>query len=147
MNFKDSKIQDCTLLGLPIVHRDSGNITAIQNDFTVPFEIKRVYYLYDVPGGEERGGHAHRELFQLVIAASGAFDVKLFDGNNSKIFRLDRPNFGLFIVPGIWRELVNFSSGSICLVLASQTYSEADYVRDFAIFKSAKINENMHRRS
>jgi len=96
----------------------------------IPFNVKRVYYLYDIPGGEARGGHAHYELEQYIIAASGSFDVILNDGKNRKIISLNRPNFALHIVPGLWRELDNFSSGSICLVLASHTYDENDYIRD-----------------
>jgi len=138
MNFNNSTVNDCQVLELPVVHKDSGNITAIQNYSTVPFEIKRVYYLYDVPGGEERGGHAHRDLFQLIVAASGAFDVELFDGKDRKTVKLDRSYFGLFVLPGIWRELVNFSSGSICLVLASDIYRTSDYIRDYQEFVNFK---------
>lgn len=138
MNFRESTIDDCPLMALPIVHRDSGNITAIQNDVSIPFEIKRVYYLYDVPGGEERGGHAHQELSQLIVAASGAFDVELFDGKITKTVRLDRSYLGLYVIPGIWRELKNFSSGSVCLVLASLAYTPDDYIRDLSEFLRIK---------
>ncbi len=138
MNFKDSTIDDCRLIELPVVHRESGNITAIQHNTIIPFEINRVYYLYDIPGGAERGGHAHKELFQLIVAASGAFDVKIFDGKKTATFRLDRPQIGLYVVPGMWRELVGFSSGSICLVLASLPYSELDYIRRIEDFLSYK---------
>ena len=113
----------------------------MENNVNIPFEVKRVYYLYDVPGGEDRGGHAHVELQQFIIAVSGAFDVLINDGINKKIVHLDRPYFGLHIVPGIWRELLNFSSGAICLVLASNKYSSADYLRDyngFLTWKSSK---------
>lgn len=116
------------------IHNRAGNITIIEGNKDVPFNIKRIYYLYDIPGGEERGGHAHKELFQLIVAASGAFDVLLDDGQNKKIVTLNRPDFGLIIVPGIWRELINFSSGAICLVLSSEIYSEADYIRDYDDF-------------
>ena len=104
----------------------------------IPFKIKRVYYLYDVPGGEERGGHAHKNLFQLIVAASGSFDVVLDDGFEKKTIQLNRPYNGLIIVPGIWRELSNFSSGSICLVLASEVYKIKDYIRDYSLFKDLK---------
>ena len=116
------------------IHNPAGNITIIQNGDRQPFDIKRVYYLYDVPGGSERGGHSHKALFQLIVAASGSFDVILDDGRNRKIIQLNRPYFGLLIVPGIWREIVNFSSGAICLVLASEKYKEDDYVRSYSDF-------------
>ena len=116
------------------IHNRAGNITIIEGNKDVPFDIKRIYYLYDIPGGEERGGHAHKELFQLIVAASGAFDVLLDDGQNKKIVNLNRPDFGLIVVPGIWRELIHFSSGAICLVLSSEIYSEADYIRDYDDF-------------
>jgi len=133
-----NNIEDCRLLELEINHRIKGNITVIENRKLVPFDIKRVYYLYDVPGGVDRGGHAHKELSQLIIAAGGSFDVILDDGHTKKSFTLNRPYQGLFIVPGIWRELTNFSSGSNCLVLASDNYSEADYIRDYVEFKHYK---------
>jgi hypothetical protein len=119
---------------MPKVHNRAGNITTLENNITVPFDVKRIYYLYDVPGGEYRGGHAHKELQQFLVAASGAFDVLLDDGTNKKFVRLDRPYMGLHIIPGIWRELLNFSSGAICLVLASQKYDENDYIRDYKDF-------------
>jgi hypothetical protein len=128
-------IYNCCVTELTRIHNRSGNITFIEKDIPIPFNIKRVYYLYDVPGGAERGGHAHKELYQLVIAASGCFDVILFDGRNKKVVELNRPYFGLLIVPGIWRELVNFSSGAICLVMASNKYDGSDYIRDVDEFK------------
>lgn len=131
---KLNTVYDCNIIQLPKVHNRAGNITALENNISLPFEVKRVYYLYDVPGGEERGGHAHKELQQFIIAVSGAFDVVLNDGVNRKTVHLDRPFNGLHIVPGIWRELVNFSSGSICLVLASHKYEESDYIREFQDF-------------
>ena len=128
-------IYNCGIVQLPKIHNRAGNITALENNITVPFEVKRIYYLYDIPGGEGRGGHAHKELQQFIIAVSGAFDVLLDDGNNKKIVHLDRPYIGLHIVPGIWRELFNFSSGAVCLVLASEKYIEQDYFRDYQDFK------------
>ncbi len=137
---KDSKITDCQLINLPKISNRAGNITPVSGTIDIPFEINRVYYLYDIPGGAERGGHAHIELQQLIVAASGSFDVHLDDGQSQKIISLNRPYYGLLIVPGIWRELHNFSSGSICLVLASHHYDESDYIRDFKQFKKLKNN-------
>jgi dTDP-4-dehydrorhamnose 3,5-epimerase-like enzyme len=129
-----SSVNDCKLIELPINHREKGNITVIENRKNIPFDVRRVYYLYDVPAGESRGGHAHKELKQLVIAASGSFDVILSDGDNKHIVTLNRPFNGLLIVPGIWRELDNFSSGSVCLVLASNEFNEEDYIREYEDF-------------
>ncbi|MCG8431702.1 MAG: FdtA/QdtA family cupin domain-containing protein [Candidatus Omnitrophica bacterium] len=131
---KQSSVYECSVVFLSKVHNRAGNITAIENNKSIPFDIRRVYYLYDVPGGEERGGHAHYELQQFVVALSGAFDVLLDDGTNKKVIHLDRPFVGLHITTGIWRELLNFSSGSVCLVLASHKYDEADYIRDYDTF-------------
>lgn len=133
-----STIYDCSEMQLDINHREKGNITVFENNNFNPFVVKRVYYLYDVPGGEERGGHAHKNLKQMIIAASGSFDVVIDDGKSTKTVTLNRPYQCLQIVPGIWRELVNFSSGSICLVLASQEYDELDYIRDYNIFLKIK---------
>jgi hypothetical protein len=138
MKFTKSKVTDCQTIELPKIHNRAGNITAINEIVDVPFKIKRVYYLYDVPGGEERGGHAHKNLYQIVIAASGSFDILLDDGRNKKTISLNRPYKGLIIVPGIWREVINFSSGSICLVLASEIYTAGDYIRDYNVFKGLK---------
>ncbi len=134
----ESSVYNCNVIELPKQHNPAGNITFVENNIQVPFEVKRVYYLYDIPGGETRGGHAHYELRQLIVAASGSFDVLIDDGKNKKIVNLNRPNFGLLVVPGIWRELVNFSSGAICLVLASQKYDEVDYIRDYNDFITYK---------
>jgi dTDP-4-dehydrorhamnose 3,5-epimerase-like enzyme len=126
-----SNVYNCTILKLPKIENRAGNITALENIKSIPFEVERVYYLYDIPGGEGRGGHAHKELEQLIVAVSGAFDVVIDDGVNKKTIHLDRPYIALHIVPGIWRELINFSSGAICLVLASLKYDENDYIREY----------------
>lgn len=134
-----SRVYDCTILSLDKHHSDrKGNITVVENNETIPFEIKRTYYLYDVPAGESRGGHAHRELQQLIVAASGSFTVTLDDGIVKRTFMLNRPYQGLLVVPGIWRTLDEFSSGAVCLVLASQGYDEGDYIRDYAEFINYK---------
>lgn len=138
MNEVVSNIHSCNVVELTRVQNLSGNITIIQNNEFQLFNIRRVYYLYDVPGGSDRGGHSHKALYQLIIAASGAFDVIIDDSRNKKIIQLNRPYFGLIVVPGIWREIVNFSAGAICLVLASEKYKEEDYIRDYSIFKKSK---------
>lgn len=128
-------IADCKILQLPKIQNLAGNITPINGSIDIPFEIARIFYLYDVPGGESRGGHAHKSLHELIVAASGSFDVVLKDGINEKKINLNRPYFGLYIIPGIWRELNNFSSGTICMVLTSRKYDENDYIRDYEEFK------------
>jgi oxalate decarboxylase/phosphoglucose isomerase-like protein (cupin superfamily) len=120
------------------IHNEAGNITVVENGENIPFDVKRIYYLYDVPSGEARGGHAHYELEQFIIAASGSFVVILNDGKNEKRVTLNRPNLALHIVPGLWREIDNFSSGSICMVLASHIYDESDYIRDYDLFLKEK---------
>ena len=122
---------DCGIIYLPKVDTESGNITAINNIQEIPFDIKRVFYLFDIPGGESRGAHAHRECHQLLVAASGSFEVLLDDGRTKKIVQLNRPFMALHILPGIWASEINFSSGSICLVLASHKYDESDYIRNY----------------
>lgn len=144
MNFNNffmrrSRVYDCTILELDKHHSDrKGNITVVENNDTVPFEVKRAYYLYDVPAGESRGGHAHKELQQLIVAASGSFTVTLDDGGVKRTFLLNRPYQGLLVVPGIWRTLDDFSSGAVCLVLASHGYDEEDYIRDYTEFINYK---------
>jgi mannose-6-phosphate isomerase-like protein (cupin superfamily) len=125
------------LITLPKIEDRRGNLSVIEKD-SVPFEMKRIYYLYDVPCGSERGGHAHKNLKQFLIALSGSFDVVLNNGKETKRVTLNKPNEGLLINPGIWRELNNFSSGSVCLVVASEVYIEEDYIRDFDEFKEFK---------
>lgn len=135
---KKSTVYNCSIIELDKHHHDKGNVTVVENNKEVPFNVKRIYYLYDVPGGETRGGHAHKDLRQLIIAASGSFTVTLNDGKVKRTFLLNRPYQGLLVVPGIWRELDDFSSGSVCLVLASHNYDEADYIRDYDDFKLYK---------
>jgi len=125
-----SSVYDCSIIELPVNHREKGNLTVVTNNDNIPFDVQRIYYLYDVPAGESRGGHAHRELKQLIVAASGSFDVVLFDGKVKRTVTLNRPFNGLLVVSGIWRELDDFSSGSVCLVLASHMYDAEDYIRD-----------------
>ena len=138
MKISRNTVFDCTIVDLSKVHSNVGNITVVENKVNVPFDVKRIYYLYDVPGGEARGGHAHYELEQYIIAASGSFDVVVGDGRNNRRFSLNRPYHALHIVPGLWRELDNFSSGSICMVLASHKYEEKDYIRDFNSYLAQK---------
>ena len=133
-----SSVYDCTVIELDKHHKERGNITVVENGVTIPFDIKRTYYLYDVPGGESRGGHAHKELRQLIVAASGSFSVTIDDGSVKRTFLLNRPYQGLLIVPGIWRTLDDFSSGAVCLVLASHPYDEGDYIRDYNEFLEYK---------
>lgn len=128
------RLEQCRIVELPKITDPRGNLTFIEQERHIPFDIKRVYYLYDVPGGAERGGHAHLGLQQLIIAMSGSFDVILNDGYEEKRFHLNRSYYGLYVCPMIWRELDNFSSGSVCLVLASNLYDEADYLREYQDF-------------
>lgn len=122
---------DCSLIYLPQIGNRNGHITPVNNNIEIPFEVKRVFYLYDIPGGESRGAHAHKQCHQFLVAASGAFEVLLDDGNTKRQYLLNRPNMGLHIPPGIWASEINFSSGSICLVLASHEYDETDYIRNY----------------
>lgn len=128
---------NCDLIYLPKVGNRVGQITSINNGKEIPFDVKRVFYLYDIPGGESRGAHAHKTCFQFLVAASGAFEVILDDGKIQRQVQLNRPNMGLLIPPGIWASEVNFSSGAICLVLASHIYDEEDYIRDYQTFKES----------
>jgi len=131
-------LQDCTFIELPKIEDPRGNLTFIEGGEHVPFQIARVYYLYDVPGGAERGGHAHKDLHQLIIAMSGSFDVVLDDGHRKRRYHLNRSYYGLYVCPMIWREIDNFSSGSVCMVLASNRYSEDDYYRNYQEFVRAR---------
>jgi hypothetical protein len=125
---------DCHILHLPVIHNRAGNITPVENSITLPFDIHRVYYLYDIPGGETRGAHGHKNLESLIVAVSGSFDVTIDDGKNKKRIHLNRPYLGLNLKPGMWRDISNFSSGAICLVLADQKYDETDYIRSYEDF-------------
>jgi dTDP-4-dehydrorhamnose 3,5-epimerase-like enzyme len=130
-------LSDCRLIDLPRIQDPRGNLTFVEGSRHIPFDIRRVYYLYDVPGGAERGAHGHRALHQLMVATSGSFDVQLDDGRDKRTFHLNRGFVGLYICPMIWRELTNFSSGAVCMVLASDYYSEADYFREYSDFLQA----------
>ena len=129
-----SNVSDCSLIKLPKIENRSGNLTSIQNSIEIPFDIKRIFYLYDIPGGKDRGAHAHLECHQFLIAGSGSFDVLLDDGKSKKLVTLNQPYRGLHIPPGIWASEINFSSGSICLVLASNKFDEKDYIRNYQDF-------------
>lgn len=135
-------VNDCYLIELDRHHSvRKGDISVVENQSEVPFDINRIYYLYDVPGGVDRGGHAHKQLYQLILAVSGCFTVVLDDGTNKKSFVLNRPYKGLLVKPGIWRTLEDFSSGSVCLVLASERYDEADYIREYEDFKKFRNDD------
>jgi len=129
-------LDDCRIIELPKISDPRGNLTFIEGNHHVPFGIERVYYLYDVPGGAERGGHAHKALHQLIVAMSGSFDIELDDGRSKRRYHLNRSYFGLYVCPMIWRQIDNFSSGSVCMVLASNRYDEADYYRDYQEFQA-----------
>lgn len=126
----------CRIIKLPKISDPRGNLTFIEETRHIPFKIKRVYYLYDVPGGETRAGHAHKTLQQFVIAASGSFDIIIDEGSGQETFHLNRSYYGLYMPPMVWRELANFSSGSVCLVLASELFDETDYIREYQTFKN-----------
>ena len=134
-------IFNCNLVELQKIKNRAGNLSVVENSGSMPFDIKRVYYIYDVPGGSDRGGHAHKELEQYVIAVSGAFDIQLDDGKNKKTVRLDRPYLALHIKKGIWRETRNFTSGAICMVIASHKYDYSDYIHDYDNFIKYRENE------
>ena len=131
-------VYDCSIFELPRIKNRAGNITPVHNNVEIPFAIKRVFYLYDIPGGESRGAHAHKECHQFLIAAGGSFEVSLNDSRTQRTVQLNRPYLGLHIPPGIWASEINFSSGAICLVFASHAYNEADYIRDYNDFLSTR---------
>jgi hypothetical protein len=130
----------CAQLQLPVIADPRGNLTSVEVGVDVPFEVRRVYYLYDVPGGAQRGGHAHKALSQLIIAMSGSFDIHLDDGHSRRTVHLNRSYTGLLLTPMVWREIDNFSSGSVCMVLASEHYDEDDYYRDYDEFVRAAVD-------
>lgn len=138
---RQSTVFNCNVIELKQIHNPAGNITIVEENSSIPFSIKRVYYLYDIPGNVERGGHAHKELKQLIIAASGSFTITVFDGNVKRSIFLNNPNYGLLVVPGIWRELNDFSSGSVSLVLASHLYDPSDYIRNIKEYLEYKNND------
>lgn len=130
-------IEDCKLIEIPRIQDRRGNLSVIEGD-AIPFEFKRIYYLFDVPSGSKRGGHAHKQQLEFLVSLSGSFDVILKDGKNKRTVTLNRPNQGLLITDGIWRELENFSSGSVCLVLSSGLFDESDYIREYKEFRLLK---------
>lgn len=130
-------LEDCRVIDLPKIEDARGNLTFIENSNHIPFDISRVYYLYDVPGGSDRGAHAHKNLHQFMIAMAGSFDVLLDDGRNTRKFTLNRSYLGIYICPMMWRYIDNFSSGAVCMVLASAPYDETDYIRDYTAFRQA----------
>ena len=125
---------DCNIIELPKVKNRAGNITVLENNIEIPFSVKRIFYLFDIPGGESRGAHSHKQCHQFLVAASGSFEILLDDGKVKKTVQLNQPYRGLHIPPGIWASEINFSSGAICLVLASHEYDESDYIRDYEEF-------------
>ncbi len=133
-----NKIKDCGLVELPKIGDRLGHISVVENDRTIPFAVQRIFYLYDIPGGESRGAHAHKECHQFLVAASGAFEVVIDDGKETQTVLLNKPNIGLHIPPGIWAAEINFSSGAVCLVLASHPYAESDYIRNYKEFLHAR---------
>ena len=140
-NHATVSVDDCRLLTLDRHHHENGNLTVVENGKDFPFEVQRVFYIYDVPGGTDRGGHSHRRCHQFIVAVSGSFDLEIDDGVSRRTVTLNRSNIGLYVAPGIWVGLRNFSSGSVCLTLASDPYDEADYVRDYDEFLNLTANK------
>lgn len=128
-------VYDCSIIELPKIENRTGNITPVTNHINIPFQIKRIFYIYDIPGGKDRGAHAHKECHQFLVATSGSFEIELDDGINKRTVVLNRPYYGLHIPPGIWAAEKGFSSGAVCLVLTSHKYDEEDYIRDYLIYK------------
>ena len=135
---KEASIYDCSIIELPRLKNRAGNITVVNNNDNIPFEVKRIFYIYDIPGGEDRGAHAHKDCHQFLIAVSGSFEVEMDDGTNKRTVTLNRPYYGLHIPPGIWAAGKGFSSGAVCLVLTSHKYDEKDYIRDYSNFLKYK---------
>ena len=135
---KEASIYDCSIIELPRLKNRAGNITVVNNNDNIPFEVKRVFYIYDIPGGEDRGAHAHKDCHQFLVAVSGSFEVEMNDGTNKRTITLNRPYYGLHIPPRIWAAEKGFSSGAVCLVLASHKYDEKDYIRDYRNFLKYK---------
>jgi hypothetical protein len=135
---KKVTVTNCRLIDLGKHHKRAGNISIIENNVDLPFEVKRVFYIYDIPGGESRGAHSHRECHQFIVAVSGSFEIEMDDGKNKRTVTLNRPYFGLHIPPGIWAAEKEFSSGGICLVLTSHKYNESDYIRNYQDFLTFK---------
>ena len=138
---KKISVFDCSIIELPKLQNRAGNITPVTNGTEIPFDVRRIFYIYDIPSGEDRGAHAHKECHQFLIAASGSFEIELNDGKTKRTVMLNRPNFGLHVPPGIWAAEKGFSSGVICLVLASHKYEENDYIRDYNLFLNTKKND------
>ena len=138
---KKVSVYNCSIIELPKIHNRAGNITVIENNKNIPFGVKRVFYIYDIPGGEDRGAHAHKACHQFLVAASGSFEIEMDDGINKRTVILNRPYYGLHIPPGIWAAEKGFSSGSICMVLASHKYDQKDYIRDYNEFTVLIKNE------
>ena len=135
---KEASIYDCSIIELPRLKNRAGNITVVNNNDNIPFEVKRIFYIYDIPGGEDRGAHAHKDCHQFLIAVSGSFEVEMDDGTKKRTVTLNRPYYGLHIPPGIWAAEKGFSSGAVCLVLTSHKYDEKDYIRDYSNFLAYK---------
>lgn len=136
-------LSDCALIDLPKIIDARGNLSFIEGSVHIPFDIKRVYYLYDVPGGSDRGSHAHKNLHQFIVAMSGSFDVVLDDGKKKEIFQMNRSYYGLYVCPMMWRYLDNFSSGAVCMVLASAHFNETDYIRNYEEFLKQTLDSTV----
>lgn len=137
---RKNNVNDCSIVELPRIYNRAGNITPVSNGVNIPFDVKRVFYIYDIPGGEDRGAHAHKQCHQLLVAASGSFEIELNDGISRRTVILNRPYMGLHIPPWIWAAEKGFSSGSVCLVLTSHKYDESDYIREYDDFIKFKLN-------